>query len=116
MAVRGAGRASAAPAAGVQSLLLAFAAPASHGARARVVRSLLCGHSCAAHRLVLRPVQRPVLLGAVLHGATRGTECELPHGRLPLVARRQGAALQAVLRDVGTPPCVVSFNVSFELL
>ena len=94
----------------------ACAAIASRSARARVIRSLLCGRGCAADRLVLRPVQRPVLLRAVPHGATCGTEFVLLHGRLTLVARRQGTVFQAVLRDVRAPPCVVILNDVLSLL
>ena len=68
-------------------------------------RSLLRGRGCAADWLVLLPVQRPVLLGAVPHGATRGTAFVLLHGRLPLVAQRQGAFFQAMPRNVRAPVC-----------
>ena len=68
--------------------------------------SLLCGRGRAADGLVLLPVQRPVLRGAVPHGATRGTAYVLTHGRLPLAARRQGALLEAVLGDIRTLVCV----------
>ena len=50
------------------------------------------------------------------HGATRGTTFELLHGRLQLVARRQGAVLQPVLRDVRAPPCFAFLNHFFDLL
>ena len=112
--VWGAGRASvgAAPARARE----VSAPTASRGARARVSRSLLCGRGCAADWLVLRPVQRPVLLGAVPHGATRGTEIVLLHGRLPLVARCQGAMLQAVFRHVRAPPRFVALHRFFYLL
>ena len=101
---------------GPQHACKASAAPASRGARVPVSRSLLCGRGCAAYPLVRRPVQRPVLLGAVPHGAARGTKFLLLHGRLPLVARGQGAVLQAVLRDVRAPPCLVILDPVLDFL
>ena len=40
----------------------------------------------------------------------------LLHGRRPLVTRRQGAVLQAVLCDVRAPPCHAAFNQFFHFL
>ena len=67
--------------------------------------SSLGGHRCAACGLVLPPVQRPVLLGAIPRGPTRSARFILHHRRLALVARREGAGFQAVFRDVS---CAVS--------
>ena len=83
----------------------------SRRARAPFRGSLLRSHRRAADGLVLRPVQRPVLRGAVPHGATRGTAFVLLHGRLPLVARRQGAVLEACFATSAAHLAVCSSTV-----